>query len=119
MGHGPEDHGSGLLNGFQALAQEIGVSVPKLDVVQSIFRSPARLQQFLADHGHFWSRAANLKMLCIMLRSYLCCVATKSPRKSRAGARFRSHKLRLLGTRMLCYRATEPHRDGVAGLTFA
>jgi hypothetical protein len=29
-----EDHGSGLLNGFQALAQENGVSVPKLDVVR-------------------------------------------------------------------------------------
>jgi len=32
-GDAPEDHGSGLLNSFQALAQEIGVSVPKLDVV--------------------------------------------------------------------------------------
>ncbi len=32
-GQCPEDHGSGLLNGFQALAQKIGVSVPKLDVV--------------------------------------------------------------------------------------
>ncbi len=32
-GNAPEDHGSGLLNGFQALAQEIGVSVPKLDVI--------------------------------------------------------------------------------------
>ncbi len=32
-GNAPEDHGSGLLDGFQALAQEIGVSVPKLDVV--------------------------------------------------------------------------------------
>jgi hypothetical protein len=29
----PEDHGNGLLNGFQALAQETGVPVPKLDVV--------------------------------------------------------------------------------------
>jgi hypothetical protein len=29
----PEAHGSGLLNGFQALAQETGVPVPKLDVV--------------------------------------------------------------------------------------
>jgi len=36
LGNAPEDHGSGLLNGFQALAQEIGVSLPKLDVVQSI-----------------------------------------------------------------------------------
>ena len=32
-GNAPEDHGSGLLNGFQALARETGVSVPKLDVV--------------------------------------------------------------------------------------
>jgi len=32
-GNTPEDHGSGLLNGLQALAQKIGVSVPKLDVV--------------------------------------------------------------------------------------
>src|SRR5580700_4307771 len=32
-GNAPEDHGSGLLNGFQALAQETGISVPKLDVV--------------------------------------------------------------------------------------
>jgi hypothetical protein len=32
-GNAPEDHGSGLLNGFQALAEETGVSVPKLDVV--------------------------------------------------------------------------------------
>ena len=32
-GNAPEYHGSGLLDGFQALAQEIGVSVPKLDVV--------------------------------------------------------------------------------------
>ncbi len=32
-GKAPEDHGSGLLNGFQALAQENGVSVPKLDVI--------------------------------------------------------------------------------------
>jgi len=27
-GDAPEDHGSGLLNGFQALAQQISVSVP-------------------------------------------------------------------------------------------
>jgi len=32
-GNAPEDHGSALLNGFQALLQEIGVSVPKLDIV--------------------------------------------------------------------------------------
>ena len=32
-GDAPEDHGSGLLNGFQTFAEEVGVSVPKLDVV--------------------------------------------------------------------------------------
>src|ERR1700686_64946 len=32
-GNAPEDHGSGLLNGFQALAEKSGVSVPKLDGV--------------------------------------------------------------------------------------
>jgi len=32
-GDAPENHGSGLLNGFQALAQETGVSMPKLYVV--------------------------------------------------------------------------------------
>ena len=32
-GNAPEDHGSGLLNGFQTFAEEIGVSMPKLDVV--------------------------------------------------------------------------------------
>jgi hypothetical protein len=42
-GNAPEDHGSGLLNGFQTLAQEIGVSVPKLDVVGGMrFRSEVR-----------------------------------------------------------------------------
>src|SRR5580704_14308804 len=50
-GNAPENHGSGLLNGFQALAQEIGVSVPKLDVVLgcgSVLKSDR-----LADHkGH-------------------------------------------------------------------
>jgi hypothetical protein len=30
-GNAPEDHCSGMLNGLQALAQKIGVSVPKLD----------------------------------------------------------------------------------------
>src|ERR1700751_2441616 len=47
-GNAPEDHGSGLLNGFQTLAQEIGVSVPKLDVVLgcgSVLKSDR-----LADH---------------------------------------------------------------------
>src|SRR5579864_6732122 len=50
-GNAPEDHGSGLLNGFQALAQKIGVSMPKLDVVLgcgSVLKSDR-----LADHkGH-------------------------------------------------------------------
>src|SRR5271165_1764405 len=32
-GNAPEDHGCGLLNSFQALAQQVGVSVPKLDVI--------------------------------------------------------------------------------------
>jgi hypothetical protein len=29
----PEDHGSGLLNGLQALAEKIGISMSKLNVV--------------------------------------------------------------------------------------
>jgi hypothetical protein len=32
-GDAPEDHGSGLLNGFQNFAEKIGISAPKLDVV--------------------------------------------------------------------------------------
>src|SRR5271165_2951752 len=32
-GDAPENHGSGVLDGFQALAQEISIPVPKLDVV--------------------------------------------------------------------------------------
>jgi hypothetical protein len=40
VGNAREDHGSGLLNCFQALAQEIGVSAPKLDVVQGIYVVP-------------------------------------------------------------------------------
>ena len=32
-GDAPEDHGSGVLNGFQTFAEKVGVSVPKLDVV--------------------------------------------------------------------------------------
>src|SRR5579863_2306975 len=47
-GNAPEDHGSGLLNGFQALAQEIGVSVPKLDVV--LGRGSVAQPNRLADH---------------------------------------------------------------------
>jgi hypothetical protein len=46
-GNAPEDYGSGLLNCFQALAQEIGVSAPKLDVVQSIFSPPPWLSSFI------------------------------------------------------------------------
>src|SRR5437763_11927085 len=33
VGNCPENYGSGLLNRFQALAQELGVSVPQRDVV--------------------------------------------------------------------------------------
>src|SRR5207302_5592240 len=50
-GNAPEDHGSGLLNGFQALAEEIGVSVPKLDVVLgrgSVLKS----DRLADDKGH-------------------------------------------------------------------
>src|ERR1039458_8582953 len=32
-GNAPEDHGCGLLNSFQALSQQVGVSVPNLDVI--------------------------------------------------------------------------------------
>ena len=32
-GDAPENHGSGVLNGFQTFAEKVGVSVPKLDVV--------------------------------------------------------------------------------------
>jgi len=47
-GNSPENHGSSLLNGLQALAHEIGVSVPELEVMQSIFSSPARLLTIFA-----------------------------------------------------------------------
>ena len=50
-GNAPENHGSGLLNGFQTLAQKIGVSMPKLDVIGGCGSGlkPDRL----ADHkGH-------------------------------------------------------------------
>src|ERR1700728_3088840 len=47
-GNAPEDHGSGLLNCFQALAQEIGVSAPKLDVV--LGRGSVLKSDRLADH---------------------------------------------------------------------
>src|ERR1700733_12476119 len=50
-GDAPEDHGSGLLNGFQAFAQEIGISVPKLDVV--LGRSSVLKSDRLANYkGH-------------------------------------------------------------------
>src|ERR1700683_117376 len=32
-GNAPENHSSGLLYGFQTLAQKIGVSMPELDVI--------------------------------------------------------------------------------------
>ena len=32
-GDGPENHSSGLLDGFQTLAQKIGISMPELDVI--------------------------------------------------------------------------------------
>jgi hypothetical protein len=50
-GNAPEDHGSGLLNGFQALAQEIGVSVPKLDVVLGC-GSVLKSDRLADDKGH-------------------------------------------------------------------
>jgi hypothetical protein len=39
-GNAPEDHGCGLLNGFQAFAQKVGVSVPKLTAAKLIKTSP-------------------------------------------------------------------------------
>ena len=50
-GNAPEDHGSGLLNGFQTFAEKIGVSMPELDVVGGC---GSRLQaDGLANHkGH-------------------------------------------------------------------
>jgi hypothetical protein len=32
-GDAPENHSSGLLDGFQTLAQKIGISMPELDVI--------------------------------------------------------------------------------------
>jgi hypothetical protein len=48
-GNAPEDHASGLLNGFQALAQQTGVSVPKLDVVL-IMLGPTQHKIMLSSH---------------------------------------------------------------------
>jgi hypothetical protein len=36
-GNAPENHSSGLLDGFQTLAQKIGVSMPELDVIGIMF----------------------------------------------------------------------------------
>src|SRR5208337_3736321 len=50
-GNAPENHSSGLLNSFQALAQEIGVSMPKLDIVGGC--GSGLKPDCLADHeGH-------------------------------------------------------------------
>ena len=49
-GNAPEDHGRGLLNGFQALAQETGVSMPKLDVVSCSVLKSDRLANY-KGHG--------------------------------------------------------------------
>ena len=46
--YGIKDHSSGVLDGFQALAQEVGISIPDLNVVSrrgSVFESDG-----LADH---------------------------------------------------------------------
>ena len=37
-GNAPENHSSGLLDGFQTLAQKIGVSMPELDVISFMWR---------------------------------------------------------------------------------
>ena len=50
-GNAPEDHCSGLLDGFQALAQETGVSVPKLDVVLGC-RSVLKSDRLANHEGH-------------------------------------------------------------------
>src|SRR5271166_5960998 len=47
-GNAPKDYGCGLLNSFQALAQQVGVSVPNLDVISG---GSTRLKtDGLADH---------------------------------------------------------------------
>src|SRR5271157_5831057 len=47
-GNAPEDHGCGLLNSFQTLPQQVGVSVPELDVISG---GTAGLKpDSLADH---------------------------------------------------------------------
>src|SRR5664280_1878037 len=47
-GNAPEDHGCGLLNSFQALSQQVGVSVPNLDVISG--GSTCLKTDGLADH---------------------------------------------------------------------
>jgi hypothetical protein len=54
VGNAPEDHGSSLLNGSETLAQEIGVSVPKLDLV--LGRSSVAQSNRLADHEGYGFR---------------------------------------------------------------
>jgi hypothetical protein len=50
-GNAPENHGSGLLNGFQALAQETGVSMPEGYVIRR--RTSGLKPDGLADdEGH-------------------------------------------------------------------
>jgi hypothetical protein len=47
----PENHSSGLLDGFQTLTQKIGVSMPELDVISGC--GSGRKTDCLADHeGH-------------------------------------------------------------------
>jgi hypothetical protein len=48
LGNAPEDDGSGVLDDFQALWPELRASVPKLDIVDGIFSSPARLYDFFS-----------------------------------------------------------------------
>src|ERR1017187_1532723 len=50
-GNAPENHSSGLLDGFQTLAQKIGVSMPELDVISG--RGSGLKPDCLTDHeGH-------------------------------------------------------------------
>src|SRR5450755_2204882 len=50
-GNAPENHSSGLLDGFQTLAEKIGVSMPELDVISGC--GSGLKPDCLADHeGH-------------------------------------------------------------------
>jgi hypothetical protein len=62
----PEDDGSGVLDDFQALLQELRVSVPKLDIVPSILAHRRGSTIFSLRLRLTGSRAAELKMLCIL-----------------------------------------------------